>query len=172
MIGRAIGTANRQGVHVFAHVADFAFLYFPDVYPLGTGKFAGGFYAHCEMPQDNHLLALCNKLFRRELNDVLHFYHSTEELFNLFTPLPSSGKWHVRDVGHDPENVFRKYVQERRDIARIHALICLLYQFGVPFFVQVFPLSRRGRDLEFKSSGLLALDSGLTGKWLLAYYRS
>src|SRR6185437_52322 len=124
--------------------------------------------------------ALCNKLFRLELNDVLHFDHSTEELSNLLTPLPSSGKWYVRDVGQDPENIFGKYVQERGDIARINTLVCLLYQFGVRFFVQVFSFRHRrrfeeadcqlaaayraaphgkgsqtfrGRDLEFKSSG-------------------
>jgi len=127
MTGRAVRPAYRQTVHVFAHVADFAFVYFPDVYPMGAGNFAGGFYAHHEMSQDNNLLALRDKLCRLELNDVLHFDHSTEELSDLVTPLPSSGKRYVRHVWHNPENIFGKYVQERWNIACFNALICLLY---------------------------------------------
>ncbi len=45
------------------------------------------------MSQHNHLLALCNKILRLELNnDVLHFNRLTKELCDLFTPLPNSGK--------------------------------------------------------------------------------
>ena len=135
-----------------ACIADFAFVYFPDVYPLGAGKSAGGLYAHGEMSQDNHLLAFCNKFFRLELNDVLHFDRSTEELSNLFTSLPSSGKWYVCHVGHDPENIFGQYVQEGWNIARVNALICLLYQFDVRSSLKFSPFIERAQAAD-KTAG-------------------
>jgi hypothetical protein len=87
---------------------------------------------------------LRNKLFRVELKDVLYFGDSMEEFSNLFTPVPSPGKCYIRHVGHDPDNVFCKQVQERWHIARLDALICLLNPFDISFFVQVSSFHRSG----------------------------
>ena len=115
-------------------MGDFATLDGPNVRPLRAELAAAGFDAHRETPQDNHFVALRDKILRLKCENILHLGEFAEELPDPFATVPCPGKRHVLHFRQLPLNIGSERIQERCEVARFEALISLLDQSCVFLF--------------------------------------